>query len=107
MNTSDIIREVGSIAESLEDHPLYFSSRSTAEGITAMVQAADAFGKASVNADKIDAALWVGEAYLLFSSGLPDQGVPEQQTGWATAHQIARLLGGPEIWAQRVRDEFR
>ena len=102
----EIIAEIDSIAESLEDSPLYFQSRQIAEGITAMRQAAEKFAGATEDAARLDAALWVGEAYLLYSSSLPDAGIGEAATGWATATQIAKLIGGPALWETRVREEF-
>lgn len=101
-----VVAEIGNIAESLTDHPLYFKSHKTSEGVEAMIQAAKAFTEADSDTQRADAALWVGEAYLIFSSSLPDTGNSEPRTGWATANQIAKLLGGPNVWESRVRAEF-
>lgn len=90
-----VISEVAALAATLEDSPIAFKYPQANEGIEAMQQAASAFAAARDNAAKLDAALWVGEAYLLFSSALPDTGHGEHQTAWATARQIAQLLGGP------------
>lgn len=106
METSAIISEIGAIADTLTDSPLYFKSRDTREGVEAMIQAAAAFAKSSNASEKLSAALWIGEAYLIFSRSLPDAGHSEHDTAWATANQIAKLLGGPEVWEQRIRAEF-
>lgn len=106
MTTADIIAEVGNIADLLADTPIYFRNRQSAEGIDAMTQAAEAFAEANDNAQRLDAALWIGEAYLLFSASLPDTGHGEASTSWASANQISKLLGGPAIWEERVRTEF-
>ena len=103
---SQVVAEVASIAATLEEGPLFYRGRSVADGIVAMQQAAEAFQAATDAAGRLDAALWVGEAYLLFSSGLPDTGSSEHTTGWATASQIAKLLGGPAIWETRCRQEY-
>lgn len=98
--------EIGSIAESLTDHPIYFRSAQTREGVEAMIQAAKAFSTAASDAQRADAALWVGEAYLIFSDSLPETGNSEQSTGWGSAHQIKKLLGGPAVWEQRVKAQY-
>lgn len=98
--------EIGSIAESITDHPIYFGSAQTREGVEAMIQAAKAFSAATSDTQRADAALWVGEAYLIFSASLPDTGSSEQATGWATAHQIKKLLGGPGVWVSRVKAQY-
>lgn len=104
---ADVVAEVGSIADILADSPLSFLSQQTHEGITAMQQAAKAFAGAQDAADRLDAALWINEAYLIFSTSLPDNVVDERKSGWATANQIAKLFGGgPAIWEDRVRKEF-
>ncbi len=100
------VTEIGNIAESITDHPIYFRSFQTREGVEAMIQAAKAFSVSTSDAQRADAALWVGEAYLIFSASLPDTGSSEQATGWATAHQIKKLLGGPDVWAQRVKAQY-
>lgn len=100
------VAEIGSIAESITDHPIYFRSAQTREGVEAMIQAAAAFAAATTDAQRADAALWVGEAYLIFSASLPDTGSSEHATGWATAHQIKKLLGGPDVWESRVRAQY-
>ena len=101
-----VVAEVASIAATLEEGPLFYKGLSVAEGIVAMQQAAEAFQAAKNAAGRLDAALWIGEAYLLFSSGLPDTGRSELATGWATASQIAKLLGGPAVWEARCRKEY-
>lgn len=106
MNIAAIIEEVAAIAATLEDSPVAFKYPKANEGIEAMQQAAAAFAAAQDDAARLDSALWVGEAYLLFSSALPDTGHGEHATAWATARQIAGLLGGPSIWEERVRNEF-
>lgn len=106
MNTAAIIAEVAAIAATLEDSPIVFKYPRANEGVEAMQQAAAAFAAAQDDAARLDAALWVGEAYLLFSSALPDTGHGEHSTGWATARQIAGLLGGPFVWEDRVKGEF-
>lgn len=103
MDIAQIIEEAASLAETLADSPIYFKSRRAAEGVEAMQQAADAYRKASTEGDRLDAALWLGEAYLLLSRGLPDTGHTEHSTGWATANQIAKLLGGAAVWEAKVR----
>ena len=103
---SEVVAEVSSIAATLEDGPIFYRGRSVADGILAMQQAAEAFQAAKDVAGRLDAALWVGEAYLLLSSGLPDTGHSEHATGWATASQISRLLGGPAVWEARCRQEY-
>lgn len=103
---SQVVAEVASIAATLEEEPHFYRGLSVADGIVAMQQAAEAFQAATDAAGRLEAALWVGEAYLLFSSGLPDTGRSEHATGWATASQIARLLGGPAVWEKRCRDEY-
>jgi hypothetical protein len=102
-----VVAEVASIAATLEDDPLFYMGRSVSDSIIAMQQAAEAFQTATDDAGRLDAALWVGEAYLLFSNGLPDSGSSEHSTGWATASQISKLLGGPAIWEARCREEYR
>lgn len=107
MSIAEIIEEAAVLAESLADSPAYFANRRAAEGVEAMQQAARAFKTAESADGRLNAALWLDEAYLLLSSGLPDTGHSEHATGWATANQIARLLGGPDVWEQRVRAEFK
>lgn len=106
MNISEIVTEVAVLAEQAADLPIYFKSRQAADGVEAMLQAARAFRAADNNPARIDAALWLCEAYLIFSRALPDTGANEQSTGWVTARQIAQLLGGPEVWDARVRAEL-
>lgn len=106
MDIKAIIDEAASLADSLADSPIYFKNRRAAEGVEAMQQAAAAFDAAESDTQRQDAALWLGEAYLLLSNGLPDTGHAEHDTGWATAAQIAKLLGGPEAWEQRVRAQY-
>lgn len=106
MDIAEIVEEAAALADSLADSPIYFKSRRVADGVEALQQAAAAFRSAENNAARKDAALWLGEAYLLLSSGLPDTGHSEHATGWATANQIARLLGGPWMWDARVNAEF-
>ncbi len=106
MDIQTIIEEAAALAESLADSPVYFRSARAAEGVEAMQQAAAAFRAAETPAARCDAALWLGEAYLLLSSGLPDTGHSEHSTGWATANQISRLLGGPLAWERRVRSAY-
>lgn len=103
MDIAHIIDEAASLADSLADSPIYFKSRQAAEGVEAMQRAADAYREAATESKRLDAALWLGEAYLLLSRGLPDTGHTEHGTGWATANQIAKLLGGPEIWEAKAR----
>jgi len=106
ISVEDVVEEVGNIATGLTDTPIYFLSKSTSEGIEAMIQAAAAFTGSKNAAERADAALWIGEAYLIFSASLPDTGHGEKSTSWATARQIANLLGGPEVWEAKVRSEF-
>jgi hypothetical protein len=106
MTTEIIIQEVANLAENMVDSPLYFSSKQVREGVEAILQAATAFSTAKTADERIDKALWLGEAYLILSSGLPDTGPDEYKTGWATANQIAKLIGGPGTWENRVREEF-
>ena len=101
-----IIQEVAAIAATLEDSPVAFKYPQANEGIEAMQQAAVAFAAAQDDSARMDAALWVGEAYLLFSVALPDTGHGEHATAWATARQIAGLLGGPDVWETRVREAY-
>lgn len=103
---AQIIEEVASIVATLEDSPLFWRSAQTREGVIGMQQAAERFAAATTPAERLDAALWQNEAYLIFSRSLPDTGHGELATGWATARQIATLFGGPEVWAQRCRAEF-
>ncbi len=106
MTIAAIIQEVAAIAATLEDSPVAFKYQQANEGIEAMQQAAASFAAAVDDAARLDAALWVGEAYTLFSSGLPDAGHGEHATAWATARQIAGLLGGPFAWESRVRETY-
>lgn len=106
MAIEKIIEEAANLAETLADSPIYFRYRRAAEGIDAMQQAAAAFAAATDDGARLDAALWVGEAYLLLSSGLPDTGSSEHSTGWVTANQIAKLLGGPEVWIARAQAAY-
>lgn len=106
MNIENVIHEAAALADSLADSPIYFQSRRAAEGVEAMQQAATAFDAAESDAQRADAALWLGEAYLILSSGLPDTGSTEHATGWATASQISKLLGGPDVWEKRVRAHY-
>jgi len=106
MDTPALISEIAVLAEQATDLPIYFKSRQAADGIEAMIQAAQAFAAAQDDTARLDAALWIGEAYLLFSSALPDAGANEESTGWAAARQIAQLLGGPDVWEARMRKEF-
>lgn len=101
-----IVGEVSSLAEQITEMPIYWRSRQTREGVEGMLQAAREFGAAADDAGRLDAALWVGEAYLLFSRSLPDTGHNERSTGWGMARQIAQLLGGPDVWERRAREEF-
>lgn len=103
---ASLITEAATLAEEIADMPVAFKYQQVMEGATAMQQAAAAFHAATDQAARLDAALWMGEAYLLMSSGLPDAGHNEQSTGWATARQIAVLLGGPDRWEARVRNAF-
>lgn len=105
-SVEDVVKEVGNIASCLTDTPIYFSSKSTAEGIEAMIQAAQAFEEAQTDEERGDKALWIGEAYLIFSASLPDTGMGEKSTSWATAREIANLLGGPDLWEAKVRNEL-
>lgn len=105
-NVAETVAEVSSIAATLEDSPLFYRGLRIADGIVAMQQAAERFSSAADDAGRLNAALWVGEAYLLFSSGLPDTGASEHTTGWATASQISKLLGGPAIWEERCRRQY-
>lgn len=100
------VAEVGNIAEQIIDTPIYFGAQQTREGVEAMSQAAAAFAAAADDAQRADAALWVGEAYLIFSASLPDTGFGERTTGWATANQISKILGGPVVWRDRVKAAF-
>ena len=106
MTIAATIAEVAAIAATLEDSPIVFKYRQANEGVEAMQQAAAAFDSAQDDAARLDAALWVGEAYLLFSRALPDTGHGEHQTAWGTARQIAALLGGPVVWEARVREAY-
>lgn len=106
MKIEEIISEAGSIAEHIVDMPIYWKSPQTREGAEAMLQAAEAFRQADDNTARLDAALWLGEAYLIFSRSLPDTGSEEGETAWATARQIAAMLGGPDAWEARVRAEL-
>lgn len=106
MTIETIIQEAENLAESLVDSPLYFHSKNVREGVEAILQAASAFYAATSDTARIDAALWLGEAYLMLSSELPDTGHTEHSTGWATAAQIARLIGSPTQWEHRIRLEF-
>lgn len=100
------VAEIGNIAETLADHPIYFRSAQTREGVEAMIQASATFSAAVTDEQRADAALWVGEAYLIFSGSLPDVGGNEHATGWGSAHQIKKLLGGPDVWERRVRAQY-
>lgn len=106
MNIPEIIAEVAILAEQATGLPIYFKNRQASDGVEGMLQAAKAFSAAADNPARLDAALWLGESYLLFSSALPDTGSNEQSTGWVTARQIAQLLGGPEVWDARVRADL-
>lgn len=106
MQITSIIEEVATLAEQAADLPIYFKSRQAADGVEAMLQAAQAYRAADNDAARLDAALWLGEAYLIFSRALPDTGHNERSTGWGTAMQIAKLLGGPEVWEKRVREQL-
>lgn len=106
MSIAAIIQEVAAIAATLEDSPVAFKYQQANEAIEAMQQAAAAFSSAADDAARLDAALWVGEAYVLFSSALPDAGHGEHATAWATARQIAGLLGGPFTRESRVREAY-
>jgi hypothetical protein len=103
---SEVVVEVSSIAATLEDGPIFYMGGNVAEGIVAMQQAAEAFQAAKNDADRLDTALWVGDAYMLFSRDLPDTGYSEHTTCWMTALQISKLLGGPVIWEKRCRQEY-
>lgn len=107
ISIEDVVQEVGTIARGLTESPIYWKSKQTTEGVEAMIQASEAFTAAQTNDQKADAAIWLWEAYLLFSSSLPDTGQDEKQTAWATANQIAKLLGGPQVWEQRVTRAFK
>ena len=100
------VEEIGNIAEQLAETPIYFVSDQAREGIEAVIQAAAAFNTASDDEARADAALWVGEAYLIFSGSLPDTGFGERSTLWATANQISKILGGPFVWVDRVKAAF-
>lgn len=100
------VAEIGNLAEGITEMPVYFRGGQTREGVEAMIQAARAFSVSTSDTQRADAALWVGEAYLIFSASLPDTGSGEHATGWATAHQIKKLLGGPDAWESRVRAQY-
>lgn len=100
------VTEVANIAEQLAETPIYFVSAQAREGIEAMIQAAGAFNVATTDEGKADAALWVGEAYLIFSNSLPDTGNGERSTSWSTANLISKILGGPFVWEGRVKAAF-
>ena len=106
MRVDSIVQEVAALAATLEDAPVAFLYPQANEGIEAMQQAAAAFSTAQDSAGRLDAALWLGEAYELFSSALPDVGAGEHSTAWFTAKQISALLGGPAGWERRVLLEF-
>jgi hypothetical protein len=106
ISIAEAVAEVGNIAEQITETPNYFGSAQTREGVEAMIQAAAAFAAAQTDSVRADAALWIGEAYLIFSASLPDTGHGEKATSWATANQIAKILGGPEVWEQRVKGAF-
>lgn len=98
-----IIQEVAALALDIGD--MTNPSAQTREGVQAIQQAAQAFHDAQTSAQKIDAALWVNEAYHLMSSGLPDTGHGERVTGWATANQMSRMMGGDRVWEEKVQRE--
>jgi len=104
ISIENVVSEIGS---GLIESPIYWKSKQTTEGVEAMIQASEAFDQALTDAQKADAALWIGEAYLIFSNSLPDAGENEKSTGWATANQIAKLLGGPQVWEQRVTRTYK
>lgn len=106
MTIDFIISEIENLANSLEDTPIFYFNKKTSEGIIAMQQAAGKYNSAKNNAEKLDAALWINEAYLIFSSGLPDTGIGEKSTGWASASEISKLMRGPEVWEARIRAAF-
>jgi len=76
------------------------------DGVVTMSQQAKRFDSANSDAERADAATWFGEGYLILSAGLPDEGRSEQLAGWGNAREIAKLLGGPEIWPLRVAQAF-
>ncbi len=106
MTIETIIHEVALLSESLSDSPLFFSEPGVAQGVEAIQQAASAFAAARHGRERLDAALWLGEACQLLSSSLPDTGSTEHATGWATALQISRLIGGQDKWVQLVRSSI-
>lgn len=103
-SVEQIIKEVAELA--LDIGGMANPSEQTCDGIQAIQQAAQAFHAAKTPEQKIDAALLVNEAYCLMSSGLPDTGHGERVTGWATANQMSRMMGGDATWDRKVRAEF-
>lgn len=106
MQVAAVIEEAAALAAALEDAHITISSRMAAEGVQAIQEAAIMFKAATDNAGRRDAALWLGEAYQLLSSGLPNTGSDEGSTGWATAAQISKLIGGPSAWQAMVEAEY-
>jgi len=109
-SVGDTLREIAALARSLEDTPVFYMNRQTADGIVIMQQQAERFAAAEDAATRLDAALWAREGYVLFSSGLPDTyggAVPdEKRTAWVTAAEIARIFGGDESWSERCKREL-
>ena len=101
---AQIIKEVSELALDIGDIKTH--SVQTLEGVQAIQQAAQAFRAAQTPTEKINAALWVNEACHIMSCGLPDTGHGERVTGWATANQISKLMGGSVVWENKVRQEF-
>lgn len=105
-----VLEEAAALARSLEDTPLFYSSKQAAEGIVTIQQQAQRYADAIDNATRLDAALWAREGYQLLSAGLPDtytsKSPDERTTAWGTANQLSRLFGGEELWRQRCQNEF-
>lgn len=83
-----------------------YKSRHAAIGLDEMQQAAAAFATAKSNPERRDAALWLGEAYRVFTQALDDAGDALSPMASATARYIAGLLGGPEAWERRVKEAY-
>lgn len=103
-SVAQIIDEVAALALDIGD--MTSPSEQTWEGVQAIQQAAAAFHAAQTQKQKIDAARWVQEAYCILSAGLPDTGNGERVTGWATANQMSRMMGGDLAWEEKVRCEY-
>ena len=98
------VDEAALLAQEFESLPI-FEIPGVRDGALGIQNAAAGYASAKSDDARIDAALGAEAAYALLSASLPDEGHSEQDTGWATAQQIATMFG--QHWTARVRLAFQ